>query len=152
MSSRGATSSGSLLIWGGEGNFLKSNSRIRPHLKAHKSCPKGSVSVNWQQAWRIKSPVQKLAFVDTLCHCRPFYWTVTYFLFHSFLPHWVHWREEQAVSVLIYFSCQLLCQPVVFLLYLLFRLFRLFRPCSECRNHIVFQSNCEMKLELLPFY
>lgn len=82
--------------------FLQSNSRIRVYFKAYKSSPKGAVSVSWQQAWRLKSPVLNLAIVDTLSHSRAFYWTVTYFLFHRFLPHWVHWREEQAVSVLIF--------------------------------------------------
>lgn len=139
MSWRGATSPGSLLFWGGKENFSESNSRIRAHFKAYKSSPKGAVSVSWQQAWRLKSPVLKLTFVDT--HCRAFYWTNIYFLFHRFLPHWVHWREEQAVSVLIYFSCQPLCQPVVFC----FIYCQLFRSYSECRKHIIFQSNCEMR-------
>lgn len=123
----------------GERKTSESNSRRRAHFKAYKSSPKGAVSVSWQQAWRLKSPVLKLAFVDT--HCSAFYWMIIYFLFHRFLPHWVHWREEQAVSVLIYFSCQPLCQPVVFC----FIYCQLFRSYSECRKHIIFQSNCEMR-------
>lgn len=70
-----------------------------------------------------------------------FYWISTYFLFHRFLPCWVHWREEQPMSVLIYFSCQPHCQPVVFC----FIYCQLFRPCSEGRKHIIFQSACEMR-------
>lgn len=70
-----------------------------------------------------------------------FYWISTYFLFHIFLPCWVHWREEQPMPVLIHFSSQPHCQPVVFC----FIYCQLFRPFSEGRKHIIFQSACEMR-------